>query len=146
MDARRWETGYPKVSPDPRSRFGIKISVPSSSSLPASSQPQQHQHHHHHHHHHHRHHHRHQSATARQFDSSVLPNPSRRDVLELANLVLGPWIVANSRASAGDHSARMRTRRKNGVRKRGKEASPTVGHAACSEKLQHPTLRRCSTI
>ena len=28
-------------------------------------------------------------AQARQFDSSVLPNPSRRDVLELANLVLG---------------------------------------------------------
>ena len=56
------------------------------------------------------------SSSSRQFDSSVLPNPSRRDVLELANLVLGPWIVANSRASAGDHSARMRTRRKNGVR------------------------------
>ena len=46
--------------------------------------------------------------------------PSRRDVLELANLVLGSHGVLQIREkNIGDRSARMRTRKKNGVRNDG---------------------------
>ena len=87
------------------------------------------------------------------FGSSVLPKPSRRDVLELANLVLGSHGVLQIRepmlaTALPIYAPERRTacatmgRVVDFPRERGNAARSTVGHAACSEKLQHPTLRR----
>ena len=47
----------------------------------------------------------------------LFPSPSFSALVRIGSRF--PWSVANSRASAGDHSARVRTRRKNGVRNDG---------------------------
>ena len=79
------------------------------------------------------------------FDSIVLPNPSRRDVLELANLILGSHGVLHIREPVlGDRSARMRTRKKNGVRSDGQSCGLSSPKRA--QRLGMPRVRRNFSI